>query len=121
MPSLKKLAAISFAIAALAGATTVQAQTDSAASAAAPAAPAAPTKKDIRKQNHQLESKVRHALTKTPHLDSSSITILARSGKITLEGMAPDDDQIKLAGKTAASVPGVSKVTNNVTVHEAGN
>jgi hyperosmotically inducible protein len=115
MPALKKLVTILFAMAALAGAATVQAQSDSTASAGAA------SRKTIRKQNHQLESKVRHALTKTKNLDSSSITILARSGKVTLEGQAPNKDQIELAGKTATSVPGVTSVTNNVEVHETGN
>ena len=114
MPALKKLVTILFAMAALAGAATVQAQIDSTASVGAP------SRKTIRKQNHQLESKIRHVLTKTKTLDSSSITILARSGKVTLEGQAPDKDQIELAGRTVTSVPGVTNVTNNVTVHEAG-
>ena len=79
------------------------------------------SKKTVRKQNHQLEGKVRHALTATKHLDSSGIVILARSGKVTLEGDAPDDQQIQLAAATAAKVAGVTGVTNNLHIREAGN
>jgi hyperosmotically inducible periplasmic protein len=83
-------------------------------------APAAPSKKAVRKQNHQLESSVRHALSKAKNLDTSNITVLARSGAVTLDGSAADDEQIQLAETTAASVSGVSSVKNNLHVKEEG-
>jgi hyperosmotically inducible protein len=117
MVSLKKLITIPLAIAALTGAVTANAQTDTAASGAS----AQPTKKQARTQNHELEKKIRHTLTKTKHLDSSGITILVKGGKVTLEGSAPDDDQIQRAVSTVSGVPGVTGVTNNLMVHEPGN
>jgi osmotically-inducible protein OsmY len=111
MPLFKHLTIVTLTAAALAVIAPAYAQTD----ATAPL-----TKKAVRKQNHQLESKVRHALTKTKQLDSSNITILARSGKVTLEGDAPDDQQIQLAGTAAAGVAGVTGVTNNLRVREVG-
>ncbi|RFU49674.1 BON domain-containing protein [Paraburkholderia sp. DHOC27] len=88
------------------------------ASSNAPAA--APSKKAIRQQNHQLERSVRHALAKAKNLDTSNITVLARSGAITLDGSAVDDGQIQLAESTAASVSGVASVKNNLHVREEG-
>ncbi|MGF6771901.1 hyperosmotically inducible protein [Paraburkholderia sp. GAS199] len=79
------------------------------------------TKKEIRKENRQLASKVRHALTVTKHLDSSGITVLARGTTVTLDGNVPDDGQIQLAGNSAAKVGGVGHVTNNLEVREVGN
>ncbi|MCP3711386.1 BON domain-containing protein [Paraburkholderia sp. CNPSo 3274] len=101
---------------ALTGIAPVFAQTDAPGSGAA-----VPSKKEMRKENHQLEAKVRHELTQTKHLDSSGITILARGGKITLEGDAPDDQQINLAATRAAGVAGVTGVKNNLHVRAAGN
>ena len=101
----------------VAGAAPAYAQTDTSASGTS----APPTKKVIRKQNHQLEIKVRHALTATKHLDSSDIVILARGGEVTLLGEAPDASQITVAGSVAGKVPGVTGVTNNVRVYEPGN
>jgi hyperosmotically inducible periplasmic protein len=77
-------------------------------------------KKATRAQNRQLENQVRHTLTKTKDLDASGIIVVARSGKVTLDGTVPDEDQIQLAGDTAAGVTGVSNVTNNVRMREAG-
>ncbi|CAD6534017.1 hypothetical protein LMG27952_02866 [Paraburkholderia hiiakae] len=91
------------------------AQTDTSA-----ATSATPSKKEIRAQNRKLESQVRHALTKTKDLDAAGITVVARGGKITLDGTVPDEDQIALAGTSAAGVAGVSSVTNNVRMREAG-
>jgi osmotically-inducible protein OsmY len=109
---------VAVAAATIAGAAPTYAQTDTAASSTSAAAP---TKKVIRKQNHQLEIKVRHALTATKHLDSSDIVILARGGEVTLLGEVPDASQITVAGSVAGKVPGVTGVTNNVRVYEPGN
>ncbi|WP_250475066.1 BON domain-containing protein [Caballeronia sp. GAFFF1] len=81
----------------------------------------APTNRSVaRKQNHQLESKVRHALAATKHLDSSGIVVVARGGKVTLDGDAPDDGQIQMAEDATTKVSGVSDVKNNIHVREAG-
>lgn len=84
------------------------------------AAPTAPSKKTVRKQNHQLETSVRHALAKAKNLDTSNIIVVARSGAVTLDGSAADDEQIQLAATTASSVSGVASVTNNLHVKEEG-
>jgi hyperosmotically inducible periplasmic protein len=94
----------------------------SAQTASDTAAPSAQqSKKATHAQNRQLEKAVRHALTRTKHLDSSSIEILARNGVITLDGTVPSDDQIPKAGQAASSTPGVNAVTNNLVMREQGN
>ncbi|SOE83658.1 BON domain-containing protein [Burkholderia sp. YR290] len=118
MSSRKNLLTVAFAAAFIAGVVPAYGQTDTPASGVT-TAPS--SKKAARKQNHQLEGKVRHALTATKHLDSSGIVILARGGKVTLEGDAPDDQQIQMAAATAAKVAGVTGVTNNLHIREAGN
>ena len=91
-----------------------------AQTAASGPTPTAVSKQTIRAQNLQLENQVRRTLTKTKNLAAGGIIVVARSGKITLDGTVPDEDQIQLAGTAAAGVPGVSDVTNNVRMREAG-
>lgn len=117
MSPRRNLIVIAIVAAAIAGAVPVCAQTHAAASEAA----TPPTKRIVRKQNHQLEIKVRHALTATKHLDSSGIVILARGGDVTLLGDVPDASQIPVAQSAASKVAGVTGVTNNVRVYEPGN
>ncbi|HEY1997004.1 BON domain-containing protein [Paraburkholderia sp.] len=117
MTTLKTITITLLAAAALGAAPYVSAQTDSGASDAAPPS----SKKAARAHNHQLEKSVRHALTHTKHLDSSGITILVKGSVVTLEGNVPTDDEIQLAGKVAGGVSGVTSVTNNLSMHEAGN
>lgn len=116
MSSLSHLILAGMIATSLTAITYADAQTtDTSSSTAAPQ-----SKQAIRKQNHQLEMSVRHALTKAKNLDTSDITVLARSGAITLDGSAADDDQIQLAESTAASVSGVASVKNNLHVKEEG-
>jgi hypothetical protein len=74
----------------------------------------------VRAANMQLAKRVQTTLYKHKDLVSADVHAVARSGKITLVGMAPDQSQIDLAGKLAAGVPGVTSVKNNLTVEEAG-
>lgn len=88
----------------------------------ATAAPAAPTakasKKQTRSANHKLAQAVRKALYGTKGLVSSNITVLARSGAVTLDGTVPEQGQIDLAGQTAQGVAGVTSVKNNVQLYQ---
>lgn len=94
MSSCRNWTIVSFTMATAGGMAPAYAQTD-IPMASAPTA--SPSKKTVRTQSHQLEVKVRHALTPTKDLNSLHIVILARGGKVTLEGNAPTDAQIHLA------------------------
>jgi hyperosmotically inducible periplasmic protein len=78
------------------------------------------TRAQARKANHQLESAVRKQLT-SQHIDSANVNIVARSGKVFLEGTVAQQEQIALVGNAAQGVPGVKAVKNSLTVQEAGN
>ncbi|CAN0627021.1 hyperosmotically inducible periplasmic protein [Burkholderia multivorans] len=112
--------------------TNVFAQAASAPDAQAAQAASAPSAKAKRAEHRQqskaqhaanwkLEKAVRSALTHTKGLDSSHTVVLAKGGKITLEGTVPTQDQIKIAGDAATAVSGVASVNNLLTVHEVGN
>jgi hyperosmotically inducible protein len=116
MKALKKIAIALVATTALIGTTYATAQTNDATADST----AQPSKKAQRAQNHKLEMTVRHALTHTKHLDSSGITVLARSGVVTLDGTVPSDDQIQVAVDAATGVAGVSSVKSNLLMREAG-
>ena len=81
---------------------------------------ATPSAKAQRAKDHNLRKAVRHALVKTQRLDQSHIVIVAKSGHVTLEGSAPDNDQIQLAAAAVSNVPGVVGVTNALRVEEPG-
>lgn len=117
MPPLKQLILAGMIATSLTAITYANAQTTDASSTTATAPQ---SKKALRKQNHQLEMSVRHALTKAKNLDTSDITVLARNGAVTLDGGAVDEEQIQLAESTAASVGGVASVKNNLHVKEEG-
>ncbi|CAN0626322.1 hyperosmotically inducible periplasmic protein [Burkholderia multivorans] len=112
--------------------TNVFAQAASAPDAQAAQAASAPSAKAKRAEHRQqkkaqhaanwkLEKAVRSALTHAKGLDSSHTVVLAKGGKITLEGTVPSEDQIKIAGDAATAVSGVASVNNLLTVHQIGN
>jgi osmotically-inducible protein OsmY len=95
-------------VVALVVACNVYAQTADTASAAAAV-------KAGKAANHELNRKVRHALTKTQGLDVSHIAVRVRGGAVTLEGTVPDQGQADKAGEAAKGVEGVTSVTNKLT------
>lgn len=92
------------------------AQASDTTAAAAPAAPT--TKKQTRAANHKLAQAVRKALYHTKGLAASNITVLARSGVVTLDGTVPEQSQIDLAGTTAQGVAGVTSLKNNLQLYQ---
>ncbi|WP_244096543.1 BON domain-containing protein, partial [Burkholderia vietnamiensis] len=116
MKSLKTYVAAAIAISAIAAIVpVVHAQETTGAPSAT-----APSRSAIRAANKDLAKRVQKTLYKQKGLESTDVHAVARSGKITLVGMAPDQAQIDLAGKVAESVPGVTSVKNNLTVDEKG-
>ena len=86
----------------------------------AAASPTAPSSSSNRAANRELAKRVQTALYKQKGLETTDLHAIARSGKITLVGVVPDQAQIDLAGKVAESVSGVTSVKNNLTVEEEG-
>ncbi|SAK94157.1 transport-associated protein [Caballeronia temeraria] len=72
-----------------------------------------------RAANKALGKRVQTALYKQKGV-WSDVHAIARSGKIYLVGMVPDEAQIDLAAKVAEGVPGVTSVQNNLKVEEEG-
>jgi hyperosmotically inducible periplasmic protein len=77
------------------------------------------TRASIRKANHHLEHDVRVALNHAK-IESTDIRIVARSGKVTLDGTVPDENMVQPAGTAAGSVAGVTSVQNQLTMREKG-
>jgi len=98
---------------AVAFACQAYAQASGAADATASSAPS--TKKAVRTANHKLALAVRHALSRTKGLDVARVVVLARSGKISLTGSMPTQDQVDKAAEVAKGVPGVTSVNNQLT------
>jgi osmotically-inducible protein OsmY len=80
---------------------------------------AQPTRASIRKANHRLEHNVRVAITRAK-IPAADIRIVARSGKVTLDGTVPSDDMVQPAGEAAGKVAGVTSVQNLLTMRQAG-
>jgi hyperosmotically inducible protein len=98
---------------AVAFACQAYAQASGAADASATPAPSA--KKTVRTANHRLALAVRHALSRTKDLDVARVVVLARSGKISLNGSMPTQNQVDKATDVAKGVPGVISVNNQLT------
>jgi hyperosmotically inducible periplasmic protein len=75
-------------------------------------------KKAIRKMDHKLSLDVRRALSKTKGMAVKNIFVRAQSGSITLSGSVPDAALISKAAEVAAGVPGVTSVTNKLSVQD---
>jgi len=76
---------------------------------AAPAATTNPT--TAKKVNRKLGLDVRRALSHAQGID-----VRARNGAVVLSGSVPDGDQIPKAEEVAKGVPGVTSVSNKLTL-----
>ncbi|MFP4892902.1 BON domain-containing protein [Paraburkholderia sp. EG304] len=92
-----------------------------------PAAPKDPAnaqrkaeKKAERAVDRHLATNVRKAIVKAGGVDASHMTVVAKSGAITLEGSVPEAAQIDLAQQHAQQVAGVTGVTNRLSIATAG-
>ncbi|NPT43905.1 BON domain-containing protein [Paraburkholderia sp. 1N] len=98
--------------------SSVHAQSQSSAPTVTPdsAASAKATQMSIRKADRKLGSDVRRALSKTKDIEVTNIFVRARGGAVTLTGSVPDNAQIDRAAEVARSVPGVTSVTNKLSL-----
>jgi len=94
-----------------------QASATSAASAAMAASAGKPAK-SARAANRELRRKVYSALVKHKEINAGNISVVAKGGAITLYGTVVDASQVDQATAIAQGVPGVTSVTNKLTVEK---
>ena len=116
MNSMKTYVAVAIAVSASVATVPIAGAQETTGTTSA----ATPSRSSIRAANRELAKRVQTALYKQKGLATTDLHAIARSGKITLVGVVPDQVQIDLAGKVAESVPGVTSVKNNLTVEEEG-
>jgi hyperosmotically inducible protein len=68
----------------------------------------------------KLARDVRKALSKAPNFNVSNVFVKARGGVITLSGSVSDGLQIQQASEVTMSVPGVTSVSNHLTMYTKG-
>jgi hyperosmotically inducible protein len=83
-------------------------------------AAAATERKSVHKADRLLAKNVRKALTQSNDVDLARMTVLAKSGKVTLSGSVPEEDEIQLAEQHAKEVAGVTTVANRLTIATPG-
>jgi hyperosmotically inducible periplasmic protein len=91
-----------------------QSSSDALSASASASVPAASSMsaKETKAANRKLQRAVLRALATTKGLSAANITVRANNGAITLEGGVPDQSQVDLAARSAASVAGVTSVKN---------
>jgi len=68
----------------------------------------------------QLARDVRKALSKAPNFNVSNVFVKARGGVVTLSGSVSDGVQMRQAADVAMGVPGVTSVSNQLTMYTKG-
>ena len=70
-----------------------------------------------RVENRALARLVKRTLRRSSALTTTNITVRANGGVVTLLGTVPTSEQVTQAENIAAAVPGVTSVTNRLTVN----
>jgi hyperosmotically inducible periplasmic protein len=79
-------------------------------------APGSMSANDLRKSNRALRRKIYAALANHKEINAGDISVVARGGAVTLNGTVVDASQIDKVAQVAQGVPGVTSVTNRLTV-----
>ena len=93
-------------------------QASAASNATAVAASGGTTARDTRMANRALRKKVYAAIAKYKEINAGDISVVAKSGAVTLEGTVVEASQIDKVAEIARGVPGVTSVTNRLTVQK---
>ncbi|MBP0595471.1 BON domain-containing protein [Paraburkholderia sp. LEh10] len=93
-------------------------EASAASNGTAVAASGGMTAKDIRKANRALRRTVYAAIVKHKEINAGDISVVAKSGAVTLDGTVVDASQIDKVAEIARGVPGVTSVTNRLTVQK---
>lgn len=87
-------------------------------SASATAASGSATAPVGRKANRALRRQVYNAIAKQKDISAGNISVVARDGAVTLNGTVADASQVGRVAEIARGVPGVTSVTNKLTVEK---
>ncbi len=110
---------LSLALCTLLAAVALNASAQPAASApAATAAMASSATAPATPSNTTLRRAVYTAISKHKEIHGGSIGVTAKNGAVTLNGSVTDAAQIEKVGEVAKGVPGVTSVTNKLTVQK---
>ncbi|MFL9959954.1 BON domain-containing protein [Paraburkholderia sediminicola] len=120
---MKNIGTFRLAVAAVIVATSMTAwsQTREAASvpgASAMAASGSAAPATGRKANRALRRQVYNAIVKHKEISAGNISVIAKDGAVTLNGTVTDASQVGKVAEIAQSVPGVTSVTNKLTVQK---
>lgn len=69
-----------------------------------------------RKADRALRRKIYAAMGTHKEIDAGNISVIAKGGAVTLNGTVEDPSQINKVAEIAKGVPGVTSVTNKLTV-----
>jgi hyperosmotically inducible protein len=89
---------------------------NAASSGSAIAASAGVTAKETRQANRALRRNVYAAIGKHKEIAAGNISVVAKGGAVRLDGTVVDASQIDKVAEIAKGVPGVTSVTNRLTV-----
>lgn len=99
---------------------TAWSQTSEPASASAMAASsslsASATPATGRQANRALRRRVYGAIAKNKDIDAGNISVVAKDGAVKLTGTVGDASQVNRVAEIVRGVPGVTSVTNGLTV-----
>jgi hyperosmotically inducible periplasmic protein len=118
---MKSIQAFRLAVGVLIVATSITAWSQTSPAASAPGAStmaasgsAAPA--TGRKANRALRRQVYNAIAKHKEIGAGNISVAAKDGAVTLNGSVTDSSQVGKVAEIARGVPGVTSVTNKLSV-----
>ena len=91
-------------------------EANAASNATAVAASGGMTARDVRKANRALRRRVYAAIVRHKEISAGDISVVAKGGAVMLNGTVVDASQIDKVADIAQGVPGVTSVTNRLTV-----
>jgi osmotically-inducible protein OsmY len=77
------------------------------------------TAKSNRKDNFALRRKIYAAIAQHKEINAGNISVVVKHGSVTLDGTVADASQVGAATEITKGVPGVTSVTNRLTVKKA--
>ena len=120
---MKSIKTFRLAVGAVIVATSMTAWSQSSDTASAPGASATAASGSAapatgRKANRALRRQVYNAIAKHKEISAGNISVVARDGAVTLNGTVTNASQVGTVAEIAKSVPGVTSVTNKLTVEQ---